>query len=344
MHGLPVSWATSADGRRAYTLYSGDERASRGGAPFIQVIDTVAATGFRLDLPGLERRRNLFLLKLRVEDGGRTLAMLARSPRQGGPSRRVMEIDTTGLHSEEPVAAASSEGGWLSFARAPRRPGNLLKRFGTIGYSGDGRPIHLRQVGDPAIDGHLLVFGCIHGDECGVAERAEPLANGCPDPRVDVFIVPNLDPDGAAAGSRLNGNGVDLNRNFPSHWRPAGSRGDPEYPGPRPFSEPESRLAARLIRALRPKVTIWFHEHHARRPLVRAWGPSLAAGRRFARLAGMPFHAIPWPAGTAPNWQNSRFPGAASFVVELPRARPGAVTESRLDRAVDLIAREVAKD
>ena len=58
----------------------------------------------------------------------------------------------------------------------------------------------------------------------------------------------------------------------------------------------------------------------------------------------MPFQAIPWPAGTAPNWQNRRFPGAASFVVELPRGGPAAVTEARLDRAVDLIAREVAKD
>ena len=91
-------------------------------------------------------------------------------------------------------------------------------------------------------------------------------------------------------------------------------------------------------------MTIWFHQYRARRPLVRAWGQSQAAARRFARLAGIPFKAIPWPAGTAPNWQNHRFPGTASFVVELPRDRPGAVTGSRLDRAVDRIAREVAKD
>lgn len=345
MRGLPVSWATSADGRRVYTLYSGDERAARGGTPFIQVLDTGAGTGFRLDLPGLERRHNLFLLELRLEDGDRTLAMLARSPRQGGPRRRVMEIDTTGLRSEEPIATTSGGGGWLAFARTPRRPGNLLERVGTIGYSSEGRPIHLRQVGDPAIDGRLLVFGCIHGDECGVAGHVEPLANGCPDPGVNAFVVPNLNPDGTAAGSRLNADGVDLNRNFPSHWRAGGSPGDPEYPGPRPFSEPESRLAARLIRAIGPGATIWFHEYRADRPLVRAWGPSRAAARRFAQLAGMPFRAIPWPAGTAPNWQNHHFPGSPSFVVELPRGQAGErIAESRLDRAVDLIAREVAED
>jgi hypothetical protein len=56
---------------------------------------------------------------------------------------------------------------------------------------------------------------------------------------------------------------------------------------------------------------------------VRAWGPSLAAGRRYARLAGVSFRALAWPGGTASNWQNHLRPLETSFVVELP---PGALT------------------
>jgi protein MpaA len=235
-------------------------------------------------------------------------------------------------------------GNFLAFTRTPRFPGNLVGRAGVAGRSLDGRPILLHQLGDPAIKNRVLVFGCIHGDECA-ANRIEPLGKGgCPDPQANIFLVHNLDPDGTALGTRLNGRGVDLNRNFPSGWRPIGARGDPQYAGPRPFSEPETRLAARIVRKLRPKVTIWFHQRYGNASLVRAWGQSAAAARRFARLAGLPFHLLPWPAGTAPNWQNHRFPDTSSFVVEFPRGQLPAAVLSRLSRAVDRLGREVGED
>lgn len=234
-------------------------------------------------------------------------------------------------------------GGFLAFAQTPRGPGNLLARYGTVGRSSQGRPIELRQLGDPRWSGELLVFGCIHGDECG-ASGIEPTTGGCPDPGADVYLVPNLDPDGAEAGSRLNGRGVDLNRNFPSGWRPIGSRWDPQYSGPKPFSEPETRLAARLIDRLRPEATIWFHQYSGRRPFVRAWGRSAAAGRHFASLAGMRFRRLRWPAGTAPNWQNHRYPGAASFVVELPAGRVEPGLRERLTEALVRMGRWVRED
>jgi protein MpaA len=234
---------------------------------------------------------------------------------------------------------------FLAFTRTPRRPGNVLSRRGVVGRSAEGRPIGLLQRGDPAFEGELLVFGCIHGDECAASDL-QPLApgSGCPDPASEIFVVPNLNPDGLAAHTRLSGRGVDLNRNFPSGWRPIGRRGDPQYSGPRPFSEPETRLAARIVRMLRPEATIWFHQYGRPRPLVRAWGRSVAAGRAFARLSRLAFRALPWPDGTAPNWQNHRFPGTASFVVELP---PGALDvdlKGRLERAIVRQARRVGED
>jgi murein peptide amidase A len=235
-----------------------------------------------------------------------------------------------------------ADGGLLAFAQTPRGPGNLLGRNKVVDHSTQGRPIALHQVGDPKWSGELLVFGCIHGDECG-ASAVEPLTGGCPDPSADVFLVPNLNPDGAAAGSRLNGRGVDLNRNFPSQWRPIGRPGDPQYSGPRQFSEPETRLAARVIQELEPAATIWFHQYRGRRPFVRAWGQSVTAARHFATLARMPFRAMRWPAGTGPNWQNHNFRGAA-FVVELPQGRLEPAMRGRLSKALVRMGRWVRED
>jgi hypothetical protein len=183
-----------------------------------------------------------------------------------------------------------------------------------------GRRIGLQEYGFDDAGMRVLVFGCIHGTECA-ASAIPKFQYGCPTPGA-VFYVPNLNPDGLVSGTRLNGRGVDLNRNFPADWTRIGSRWDLEYSGPRPFSEPETRIAARLIRAIHPDITIWFHQQAE--PMVRAWGPSVPAARRFARYLrplrdpSLPFRRVPWLAGTAPNWQNHRFPGTASFVVELP--------------------------
>jgi hypothetical protein len=231
----------------------------------------------------------------------------------------------------------------LAFADTPRRPGNLLAREADIGRSAEGRPIELRQVGDPRWSGELLVFGCIHGDECG-ASWLKPLTGGCPDPSADILLVPNLDPDGAAAGSRLNGRGVDLNRNFASDWGPAGGRWSLEYPGPRPFSEPETRLAAQVIRAVRPAATIWFHQYRGRRPFVRAWGHSVPGARHFGRLARMPFRLMRWPAGTGPNWQNHTYRGSSSFVVELPQGQLDPRMRERLCTSLVRMGRWVRED
>jgi protein MpaA len=231
---------------------------------------------------------------------------------------------------------------FLAFTQTPRGPGNLLGRNAVVGHSVQGRPIELHQLGDPKWPGELLVFGCIHGDECATS-GVEPLTGGCPDPSADIFLVPDLDPDGAAARSRLNGRGVDLNRNFPAGCRPAGPPGDPEYSGPQPFSEPETRLAARLIQELQPAATIWFHQYRGRRPFVRAWGQSLAGARHFAALARMPIRPMRWPAGTGPNWQNHRF-GAPAFVVELPQGQLEPAMRGRLSKALVRMGRWVRED
>jgi hypothetical protein len=67
---------------------------------------------------------------------------------------------------------------------------------------------------------------------------------------------------------------------------------------------------------------------------VRAWGPSVPAARRYARLVALPFRRFRWPAGTAPHWQNTTYPDDVSFVVELPPGRLRARDAGRHAHAV----------
>jgi murein peptide amidase A len=358
MEGVPIAQVSGRNGRWAYTLYDGN--AYGGGVPFLLALDTVDGGLTRVALPQVRDRHRLFLTKMRLAARGSKLLIFRQSAvRWRPPTPPLVSIDTETFAVSDARTAlmglgrqlmtsfvellAPRKDPLLAFARTPRHPGNLLARIDTVGRSAQRRPIALHQIGDPRWSGELLVFGCVHGDECG-ARGIVPTTGGCPDPSADVYVVPNLNPDGTAHGSRLNGRGVDLNRNFPSGWEPIQARWDPQYSGPKPFSEPESRLAARIIRRLRPEATIWFHQYSGTRPFVRAWGQSTPAGRHFARLARMPFRLMRWPAGTAPNWQNHRFRGAASFVVEMPAGKLGPETKGRLAKALVRMGRWVRED
>ncbi len=159
-----------------------------------------------------------------------------------------------------------------------------------LGRSYGGRPIEVVHVAGAGQ--RILVVGCIHGDECEGLEVTRLLERS--HPKADLWLLHQLNPDGYARRSRTNAHGVDLNRDFLA----AGQR--------------ETRIARKLILRLKPDVTIWFHQPQS---LVRAWGPSRAVARRYARLAGVPYRAWEWPPGSASRWQNGL--GQISFVVEL---------------------------
>jgi protein MpaA len=170
------------------------------------------------------------------------------------------------------------------------------------------------ELGDPDGPRRVLVVGCIHGSEPAGIAIATGLTRGSPPTRADLWIVPDLNPDGVAAGTRQNADGVDLNRNFPFHCRPLGPPGSLFYAGPRPLSEPESRLAARLILRIRPVLAIWYHQ--ALNVVDDSQEPP-AAERRYASLTGMrEVRLIDYP-GSAVGWEDATI-GPTAFVVELP--------------------------
>lgn len=204
----------------------------------------------------------------------------------------------------------------VATASAPATPASApttLTRTVVIGHSVKGRRIIAIARGPNDARRKILVVGCIHGNECaGLAiisalERS-PVVKG-----VQLWLVPEMNPDGTAADTRQNADGVDLNRNFPYQWEPVS---DPTYySGPHPLSEPETRAAVGLIRRIKPAVTIWYHQHM---DLVDMAGGDRGVARRYAQLAHLRATCLPFLPGTAPAWSNHAFPGTTAFVVELP--------------------------
>ncbi|HTI33731.1 MAG TPA: DUF2817 domain-containing protein [Miltoncostaea sp.] len=206
-----------------------------------------------------------------------------------------------------------------------------------LGRSVDGRPVRVTRIGDRDAPTKVLVVGSIHGNErAGVAVVRWLRAHPTRQPRVELWLVPDLNPDGAAAGTRQNAHGIDLNRNFPDGWRAGGRPFGTYYPGPRPLSEPESRLAARLVRRLRPAVTIWFHQALALVDTGTANDARLP--RRYARLSGLPARRLGFLPGVATRWQNRLDRTSSAFVVELPGGAPGRTATAGYGRAVRAVA------
>lgn len=180
------------------------------------------------------------------------------------------------------------------------------------GRSAEGRPLQVLQRGTGA-GPRVLVVGQVHGDEPAGPRIVARLVAG-PRPRTGtLFLIRTANPDGARRGTRVNSRGVDLNRNFPGTWRP-GARGR-YFPGPRAASEPETRWLMRVVRAVRPDVTVWIHQPYRLIHLTPGANPRLV--RAYARRTRLPARPLPPLRGTATSWQNGTWPGDDAFVVEL---------------------------
>lgn len=187
-----------------------------------------------------------------------------------------------------------------------------------LGRSVEGRPIKIVRAGCAEAATRVLVVGQIHGDEPAGLRVVRALRKLEPPEGVAVWSVTSVNPDGAARGIRQNAHRVDLNRNFPYRWR-EGPRGNRYYGGPRPLSEPESRVVRDLVRQLRPRLTIWFHQPYG---FVNfSQGADRRLVREYARLVDMPARALPHYPGTATQWQNHTQPAGDAFIVELRAAQ-----------------------
>lgn len=119
----------------------------------------------------------------------------------------------------------------------------------------------------------VLVVGGIHGDEYSSVSVVYKWLSKLERYHSGLFhwkVVPLLNPDGLLRkkSQRMNANGVDLNRNFPTrdwheqsehYWVKRTRRNPRRYPGKDPLSEPETRWLYNLVKEFKPDVIVAVH-------------------------------------------------------------------------------------
>ncbi len=211
-----------------------------------------------------------------------------------------------------------------------------------IGYSVLGRPLIATRIGSGAR--RYLFVGVHHGDEPQggwTLDQFRTYLSVHPDAvpvDTEVWIIPFLNPDGLAAGTRWNARGVNLNRNYgtndwglydvtsitaaeaaglvPLRDMSAVITGIPysfNYPGPVPFSEPETVAVAGLCagKSFRAMVTV----HDAEGCVY--WGQTgVDLAYLFGGKAGLPVAGPLSISGDATRWFGQAY-GSPSITVEM---------------------------
>jgi protein MpaA len=131
----------------------------------------------------------------------------------------------------------------------------------------------------------IIIIGGVHGDEPeGVSLAKSCLAwlkrntDSGKKTTHDWVVIPCLNVDGFAENTRVNGNGVDLNRNYPSADWSAHFEKDRYFPGNKPASEPEIQALLPLFESTKPKVVIHCH----------SWLPCIVINGNDAQTYGRP--------------------------------------------------------
>lgn len=139
-----------------------------------------------------------------------------------------------------------------------------------------GQPIlwrDYRSVKSKTPAKRVLLVGGIHGDELSSVAVAFEWMRRLADQEKQPFhwrVVPCLNPDGVLAkiSKRVNANGVDLNRNFPTpDWNAKATlywgrktKNDPRrFPGKKAGSEPEIQWLISQIKSFRPDAIVSIH-------------------------------------------------------------------------------------
>ena len=223
-----------------------------------------------------------------------------------------------GLAAGSVAALGASGAAGSAWARDVRSDGVTVASR-RIGTSVMGRALVAYRLTQPGpVTTRYLVIGCMHGDEpAGTDVVRHRLLAASPPPGVALWLVPTLNPDGLARGTRVNARHVDLNRNFPApDWHLSGV-GTHTYSGPRAASEPETRAALAFLDAVRPHTIVSLHQPLAcvdisnpHRRGVSYW---------LAHHLGLPTSDLVVSGGTMTGWFNHRFPARTAVTVELPQ-------------------------
>ena len=220
---------------------------------------------------------------------------------------------------------------------SPRLPGistaacqsSALAPTGAL--SRQGFPILFRKI--PAKNSksnkppvRIMLLGGIHGDELTAAAIVFKWMQWIPTASAQDFyweVVPVVNPDGLLAPKpkRVNANGVDLNRNFPTpgwqkdaplYWAKATGSDPRRFPGTAPLSEPETRWLNEEMERFKPQVIISVHAPFG---VLDFDGPA-PAPQRFGRLV---FNRVGVYPGSLGNYGGTH-KNVPVITIELPNA------------------------
>lgn len=179
--------------------------------------------------------------------------------------------DSNGIVIEVPVTVvvpAPVTQSSPNFAPATTAPSvNNIQQTGALGVSADNQAISFTRIGIG--EKPVVLVGGMHAGfapgSVALAERAIEYfgQQGVP-PSVSLYVVPNANPDSQDGGvgelnGRLNGNGVDINRNWGCNWSAdAVWREEAVEGGSAPFSEPETQALRAFFEDIAPEVVISF--------------------------------------------------------------------------------------
>jgi protein MpaA len=188
-----------------------------------------------------------------------------------------------------------------SFANREAIPNDTEIEFGR---SVQNRPLTFIRRGNP--NGiRVLVVGVIHGDEPAGLAVTDILKKMDVPANVDLWILPELNPDGIQLKTRQNANKVDLNRNFPVRWKPLGEVGFWQWAGTGPATEPEVNAMMKLGKVIQPQFNVWYHQDYFR--ISPGLGRDGDIRERYAMLVDLPLLKIAGGtySGTATMWADT---------------------------------------
>jgi len=200
-----------------------------------------------------------------------------------------------------------------------------------IGYSLGGRPIEVYTFGTGQYE-YLIVAGIHGGSEWNTVALANELItyiNDHPDvipSDTKLYIIRDMNPDGQArdpgVDGRVNNNGVDLNRNFPTHnWAADWNRDGcwiyrPTTGGTYGGSEPETRTVMSFIASHKIQAMISYHSAALGVfPGGVPWEPaSISLAKKLAKATHYPYPPLDTGCeytGTLADWAVENGVGAA---------------------------------
>lgn len=165
-----------------------------------------------------------------------------------------------------------------------------------------------------------LILAGVHGDEQTGVEIVRLIHSKLSSVRVDghrIVLMPCANPDGYAAGTRHNANGIDINRNFPDKTYGTGDKSGKFFGGESAASEPETKAVMHVVAEYRPGLIISLHEPLA---CVNYNGSCMRVARRISKATALPVVGdIGYPCpGSMGNYYGSD-KGLPVITLELPR-------------------------